>query len=197
MVTGNDVWLQREQVRYVAVCGQMHGCVLWKVATFLFHSLLFLIFLNLWEELSIIYLLALFDCSFNFYGNISGRLWKYRKRRRWPASCISYILYHIFDITYHTSYIIYHVSYIIYYVMYCWKPSDYKAGSCHRKTSDSFTHFPTLHMARCSMWLRLPKKVIKVIFSLNSLESLLKFDEAILSMKTSKTEETQIGSSLS
>ena len=46
--------------------------------------------------------------------------------------------------------------------MSCWKSSDYKAGSCHRKTSDSFTHFPSLHMARCSMWLRHPKKVIKV-----------------------------------
>ena len=168
----------------------MHGCVLWKVATFLFHLFLFLIFFNPWEKLSIIYLLSLFDCSFDFYWNILGRLWEYRKRRRWPASCISYIRYHI-------SYTIPRISYITYHVMSCWKPSDYKAGSCHCKTSDSFTHFPSLHMARCSMWLRLPKKVIKVIFSLNSLESILKFDEAILSMKTSKTEETQIGSSLS
>ena len=28
--------LQREQVRYVGVCGQMHGCVLWKVFSFNF-----------------------------------------------------------------------------------------------------------------------------------------------------------------
>ena len=91
----------------------MHGCVLWKVATFLFHLFLFLIFFNPWEKLSIIYLLSLFDCSFDFYWNILGRLWEYRKRRRWPASCISYILYHIFDITYHISYIIYHISHIM------------------------------------------------------------------------------------
>ena len=75
---------------------------------------------------------------------------------------ISYIIYSISHIIHHISYIMYHISFIIYHVMSCWKSSDYKAGSCHRKTSDSFTHFPSLHMARCSMWLRLPKKVIKV-----------------------------------
>ena len=110
---------------------------------------------------------------------------------------ISYIniRYHISYIIQHILYIIHHISYITYHVMSCWKPSDYMAGICYSKTSDSFTHFPSLHMARCSMWLRLPKKVIKEISNMNSLESILKFDEAILSMKTSKTEGTQIGSS--
>ena len=105
-------------------------------------------------------------------------------------------VYHISYIVYSISHIIYHISYITYHVMSCWKPSDYMAGSCLCETSDSFTHFPSLHMARCSMWLRLPKKVIKEISNMNNLESILKFDEAILSIKTSKTEETQIGSSL-
>ena len=49
MVTMIKDCFKREQVSYVGVCGQMHGCVLWKVtlSLFFFSILLFLIFPNL------------------------------------------------------------------------------------------------------------------------------------------------------
>ena len=49
MVTMIKDCFKREQVSYVGVCGQMHGCVLWKVtlSLFLFSIFFFLIFPNL------------------------------------------------------------------------------------------------------------------------------------------------------
>ena len=73
MVTIIKDCFKREQVSYVGVCGQMHGCVLWKVtlSLFFFSILLFLIFPNLQKRrISVLWKVLTFTFITIFYSEM-------------------------------------------------------------------------------------------------------------------------------